>query len=379
MRRLLLVATAVLATTASAAVARELAYKPSPLLAIDGAYRLSDGTLASVAVTPDGGLLYTDTRTGDLRQLEPDGPSRWHFGPAYLVRRPVRGTVTVRGTRLTVATAANTRTGPRVAVKRRRVAFRGGGVRIVGKVTVPVTPGRHPGIVIVHGSEASDRDGHDLFVNFFTSLGYVVLSYDKRGVGDSGGVYVERATIENIENHARDTVAALRVLAARKDVDAKRLGLVGGSQGGWIIPRVAALSPLVAFAVVTSGPPMSVGEQDAYATITGGGGIEPPPSDAAIREQLAAAEPSGFDPRPDLDSLDIPTLWLYGSEDKSVYVRQSVEVLQALDPAPTITVFPGAGHFILDTPHGLTSEIPKAHRFAPGLFGAIAGWLSRLP
>ncbi len=53
--------------------------------------------------------------------------------------------------------------------------------------------------------------------------------------------------------------------AARADVDAKRLGLFGGSQAGWIILRAAALSTLVRFAVITS---MSVGEQDAYAGLS---------------------------------------------------------------------------------------------------------------
>ena len=366
----------VLVTGASASVAR---YSPSPLLPLDGAYRFSDGRTASLAVTPDGGLLYTDLRTGELRQLTAAGVGRFRFGPAYLVQRPVRGTVTVRGGTLTVSSSGRTRTAERVPVRRATVSFRGGGVRIVGKVTSPVAPGRHPGVVLVHGSEAADRDGQDLFVNLFTSLGYVVLSYDKRGVGSSGGTYVERATAANIENLARDAVGALKVLAARRDVDPARLGLEGGSQAGWIIPRAAALSPLVRFAVVVSGPAMSVGEQDAYAGLTGQGSIQPPPTDEAIEKALAGAQPSGFDPRPDLERLSIPTLWLFGREDKTVYAPQSVTILGALPNPPTIRVFPAAGHFLLDTPHGLANEIAGAHRFVPGLFAAIAGWLVKLP
>jgi BtpA family len=46
---------------------------------------------------------------------------------------------------------------------------------------------------------------------------------------------------------------------------------------------------------------------------------------------------------------------------------------------PAIRVFPGAGHFILDTPRGLSAEIPRAHRFATGFFQAIAEWLAQLP
>lgn len=77
-------AAATIAVALVAATAARAAYKPSPLLGLDGAYRMSDGHVVSLAVTPDGGLLYTDTTTGDLRQLQPAGPGRLRFGPAYL-------------------------------------------------------------------------------------------------------------------------------------------------------------------------------------------------------------------------------------------------------------------------------------------------------
>jgi pimeloyl-ACP methyl ester carboxylesterase len=339
---------------------------------------MSDGRVVSLAVA-DGSLLYTDTRTGELRQLQVAGPGRFRFGPSYLVQRPVRGTISVRGRRLTIATGGTTRSGVRLPVTRERVSFRGAGVRIVGKVTSPATAGRHPAIAIVHGSEAGDRDGYDLLVNFYSSRGFAVLTYDKRGVGDSTGFYVEQATAANIDALAGDAVAALRVLAARKDVDATRLGLVGASQAGWIIPRVAAKSPLVRFGVIVAGPAMSVGEDEAYAAITAHGQLDPPPTDAAIRNALERFVPSGFDPRPDLERLSIPTLWLFGGEDKSVYTPQSVEILEALPTKPTIRVFPRTGHFILDTPHGLAKELPGAHRFAPELFSTITAWLAALP
>jgi pimeloyl-ACP methyl ester carboxylesterase len=365
------VATAI-AVALVAATAAGAAYKPSSLLPLDGAYRMTDGRVVSLAVTDgDGdGLLYTDTRTGDLRQLRAAGPNRFTFGPAYLVQRPVRGTIVVREAKLTIGA----RRGTRIAVRRQRVAFRGAGVRIVGKVTSPVTPGRHPALAIVHGSEPGGRDGYDLLVNFYNSLGYVVLSYDKRGTGDSSGFYIERPTPANIDNLAGDAVAALGVLAARRDVDPQRLGLVGGSQAGWIIPRAAAKSPLVRFAVIVAGPAMSSGEEEAYAAMTAHGQISPPPTDETIRKGLEGVAPSGFDPRPDLERLSIPTLWIFGREDKSVYTPESVAILEALPTKPTIRVFPAAGHFVLDTPHDLQSELPSAHRFL--YIATIAGWVA---
>jgi pimeloyl-ACP methyl ester carboxylesterase len=372
--------TAAFAVALVAASTAAAAYRPSPLLRLDGAYRMGDGRVVSLAVTPDGGLLYTDTRTGDLRQLQAAGTGRFRFGPAYLLQLPPRGTVHVRGSKLMLATGDRTTVGTKVRVTRQRVSFRGqGGVRIVGKVTSPMTPGRHPALVIVHGSEAGDRDYYDLLVNFYSALGFVVLSYDKRGVGDSTGFYVERATAANLDNLAGDAVAALRVLGARRDVDAARLGLAGGSQAGWIIPRAAARSPLARFAVITSGPAVSVGEQEVYAGMTVQGALTPPPTEAEIRKGLENVVPSGFDPRPDLERLAIPTLWLYGREDKTIYAPQSAAVLEALPSRPTVRIFPGAGHFVLDTPNGLQSELPRAHRFATGFFSAISDWLAALP
>lgn len=367
---------AAVALALAAATAAGAAYKPSALLSLDGAYRLADGRIVSLAVTPDGGLLYTDTRTGDLRQLRAAGAGRFTFGPTYLVQQPTRGRVGVRAGKLTIATGGHTRVATRVPVTRQRVSFRGAGVRLVGKVTAPRTPGRHAAVAIVHGSEAGDRDYYDLLVNFYSSLGFVVLTYDKRGVGDSTGFYVERATAANLDSLAGDAVAGLRLLAARRDVDPARLGLVGASQAGWIIPRAAAKSPLVRFAVITSGPAVSVGEQEAYAAITANGELEPPPTDARIRSTLNGFPPNGFDPRADLERLTIPTLWLFGRDDKTVYVPQTVAVLESLPTKPTIKVFPAAGHFVLDTPRGLSSELPRAHRFATGFFSTNAGWLA---
>ena len=164
----------------------------------------------------------------------------------------------------------------------------------------------------------------------------------------------------------------MRVLAARKDVDPSRIGLVGASQAGWIIPRAAARSPLVKFAVVTAGPAVSVGEQGLYAGLTGQGANDP--TKAQIDEQLSGAEPSGFDPRPDLEKLTIPMLWLYGLEDKVVYAPQSVAVLQGAADAPDREDLPARGP--LPARHAARPE--RASSPAPTgscYFQTIAAWL----
>lgn len=351
-------------------------YQPSPLLPLDGAYRFPDGNVHSLAVSGDS-LLWTDLRTGELRELAAGAAGRFTFGPAYQVQSPVRGTVETGPGSLTL-----TRNGSPAAsatllpVRREAVVFRNGRVTLHGKVTAPAAEGRRPGVVLIHGSEPGDRDEADLYVNLYISLGFAVLSYDKRGVGDSTGLYVEQATAQNIGNLAGDARAALRLLAARPDVDPARVGFSGGSQAGWVIARAAAAAPLAHFAVVLSGPAMSSGEQGAYQGLTGGGTVVPPPTAKRIRTTLETVSPSGYDPRRDLRRLRIPMLWLFGAQDKSVYAPQSVGILRSLHkPAFAIRVFPGAGHFLLNTPRGLTREVPRATRFMP-VFPAIRAWLA---
>src|SRR6185503_9750929 len=56
---------------------------------------------------------------------------------------------------------------------------------------------------------------------------FLVLRYDKRGVGQSGG-RSERATLQD---YADDLMAAVKWLAKRQDVDPRRIAVVGHSEG----------------------------------------------------------------------------------------------------------------------------------------------------
>src|SRR5688572_11173535 len=98
------------------------------------------------------------------------------------------------------------------------------GFGLAGTLTTPAAQGRlrHPAIVLVAGAGPIDRDvtvgGIPMFAQLAGQLAerdFVVLRYDKRGVGKSGG-RVERATLED---YAEDAIAAVKWLARRKDVD----------------------------------------------------------------------------------------------------------------------------------------------------------------
>ncbi len=132
-----------------------------------------------------------------------------------------------------------------------------GGVKIGGTLTVPKGAGPHPAVVMITGSGAQDRDetifGHKPFLviaDALTRKGIAVLRLDDRGVGKTGGS-LETATIFDL---AGDVRAGIAFLKTRADIDGKRIGLVGHSEGGIIGPVVAAQSRDVAFLVMLAGP-----------------------------------------------------------------------------------------------------------------------------
>ena len=105
--------------------------------------------------------------------------------------------------------------------------------------------------MLVGGSGLTDRDetisGIPIFgqlANALADAGYLVLRYDKRAVGQSGG----RAEAATLADFADDLRAAVRFHQHRKDVDRRRLAVVGHSEGGAVVlaggrseNRIAAL------------------------------------------------------------------------------------------------------------------------------------------
>ena len=120
------------------------------------------------------------------------------------------------------------------------------GIKLAGTLTMPKEGGPFPAVVLVTGSGPQDRDetllGHKPFLVLADHLarkGIAVLRFDDRGVGKSKGDF-NKATSADF---ATDAFAAMEYLANRKEIDSKRIGLAGHSEGGLIAPMVAAEHP----------------------------------------------------------------------------------------------------------------------------------------
>lgn len=129
-------------------------------------------------------------------------------------------------------------------------------IKLAGTLTKPENPRKHPAVILIAGSGPNDRDetifGHKPFwviADFLTRNGYLVLRFDKRGVGESEGRF-ETATTEDF---AHDVKAAIRYLKSRSDVDNSSIGLIGHSEGGIIAPMVAAESKDVSYIILMAG------------------------------------------------------------------------------------------------------------------------------
>ncbi len=134
-------------------------------------------------------------------------------------------------------------------------------ITLAGTFTKPKEGGPFPAVVLVTGSGPQDRDesilGHKPFLiiaDYLTRQGIAVLRCDDRGIGKSKGDFKKATTVD----FATDAYAAVKFLKSRPDVDPKRIGIAGHSEGGLIGPLVAAAhADDVGFLILLAGPGLS--------------------------------------------------------------------------------------------------------------------------
>ncbi len=290
------------------------------------------------------------------------------------------------------------------------------GFSLAGTLSKPHgASGRLPAVLLVSGANQTDRDetiaGIPLFgqlANALADHGNIVVRYDKRGVGQSGG----RADAATLLDFAEDAKAAVQFLRNRKDVDDKRIAIVGHSEGGWIamltaagngrVSAVALLSTVavtgadlnlyqVAHGLERTGrneterqSTLTLQRQIQQAVISGKGweGVSVTPQ---IRRQADTPYFQSFlslDPSTLVRRIDQPMLVVQGALDKQV-PPGNAEKMEALakarkqDRVVTVVQVPGVNHLLVSATTGEMDEygtLPDRH-IHPAVLSTLTEWV----
>ncbi|MFT4033075.1 MAG: prolyl oligopeptidase family serine peptidase [Siphonobacter sp.] len=126
-----------------------------------------------------------------------------------------------------------------------------------GTLTIPNQGKNFPAVILISGSGPQDRDetlfGHKPFkiiAEYLSNRGYAVLRYDDRGGGKANKIYTD-ATIDNF---AKDAEAGLDYLKTRPEINSRKIGFLGHSEGGSIAPMIASKRKDVAFVILMAAP-----------------------------------------------------------------------------------------------------------------------------
>jgi len=292
------------------------------------------------------------------------------------------------------------------------------GFNLAGTITVPPTVAgrlRYPAVVLVGGAGLTDRDeilaGIPIFAQLARQLadtGHVVLRYDKRAIGQSGG-RMENATLSD---YADDAIAVVRWLEKRKDVDDRRLIVAGHSEGAAVALIAATKQKSIRGVVSIAGPgttgaelvleqqrhvleAMSLSPEQRQAKID----LQKKIQDAVISGQGLDAIPEDmrkqadtpwfrslltYDPGKVLAHLRQPLLIIQGDVDKQVLPTQAdrlAELARARKKASPVEIvhIPGINPLLVPAKTGEASEYPdlKERTVSTKVSQAIADWIKK--
>jgi len=321
------------------------------------------------------------------------------------------------------------------------ITFTSGEITLAGTLTLPEAPTTHPTTVLLQGSGPLNRDEEAfgmkpfmIIADYFARNGIAVLRYDSRGVGGSTGA----ASQYTLSDVAEDTLAAVRYLKARSDVDSLQIGLCGHSQGGIVAPMCAARSEDVAFIICISG--IGVTGEENYLTQTKLAGEDDGATGDEVENSIQSAknivnlirggagraelEPEvmkmvqgpGFeeedktrtdddltagvdcyltmfsspwfksflehDAKPVLESVKCPALLIFGGLDRQVPPEMNRKaMISALESGGNsdylVKTFPTANHLFQNAKTGSLAEYGSLEKdFVPGFLELMSNWIT---
>lgn len=127
---------------------------------------------------------------------------------------------------------------------------------LAGTLSLPQKEGIFPAVILISGSGPQNRDeevfGHKPFLvlsDYLTKNGIAVLRFDDRGTAESKGNFQTATSFD----FAADVESAVNYLRSRKEINKKKIGLIGHSEGGIIAPMLAAKDKEISFIVLIAG------------------------------------------------------------------------------------------------------------------------------
>jgi len=315
------------------------------------------------------------------------------------------------------------------------------GITLAGTFTKPRSGGPFPALLLITGSGAQNRDeelfGHKPFLvlaDYLTRRGIAVLRVDDRGTAKSTGDFGSATT----KDFAGDVRAGIKYLKSRSDVNVKKVGLLGHSEGGLIAPMVASGSKDVDFIVMMAGPALT-GEEILYlqdsliSTAMGAPAseiqkelqlnrklyslIRTESDSAKLQQEIRSAVKESmspdsatvgkineeavnaavkqltspwfrffvtYDPMPALEKVTCPILALDGSKDLQVPAKENLEALERAFKASgnknaTAQLLPGLNHLFQKAETGVPLEYGKiGETINPEALKVIGDWIENV-
>ncbi len=385
-----------------------------------GIYRTIDGKLVSVGEMD--GKPFIVFNEGEVRGLRPSSLSgKYEVGITLGSFDTIEGYLSIsNGGNINLELTDRNLTASKVMLNERRINFKNQRIDLAGTLILPEGIGPFPCIVFTHGSGEETREGNRGLASLFAANGIAALIYDKRGTGKSGG----KDWKDSFYNYAQDAIAGAEYLRSQPDINSKKIGIYGHSQGGWIAPLAVSKSDLFSFAILSAANAVSPIEQHlsagdeeyrimgmdettiqevrAFRLLKYQVGISQKGLEEYKKKWLPEAErkpwfkttggalpdnafwkANGFyDPAPALKELNCPVLIIYGEFDISTNAQLNLPLMKTLIGSKNVEykVFERANHMLMKVAKKgyPMKQLPFITQFADGYIDLLIQWTKRI-